>query len=124
MPAAWTGGSQSLKVELWTESQLVDRATAPPLSAADRAGGPGLSGVLNNAFLGPEPPELPLLGFLDPFDNTVFNRHQVLALLPELERLYAWATEADEVQALDGVTGLARRCASSSGLVYLVFIGD
>jgi hypothetical protein len=102
----------------------MDRATAPAMLEADSAGGPGLSGVLNNAFLGPDSPELPLLGFLDPFDNTVFNRHQALALLPELERLYAWATEADEIQALDGVIGLARRCASSSGLVYLVFIGN
>jgi hypothetical protein len=90
------------------------------------AGGPGLTGALNKALLDESTEEamFPVLRFLNPFDVTVYNRRQG-ELVPEIERLVRWATEADELAACDDLLRLARKCLvdlKRDG--FLVFIGD
>jgi len=65
---------------------------------------------------------LPLLGCVDPFDDTVFNRAQLSLLLPELARLSA-AAPPDEADAAYEITRLARHLQQRPHR-YLVFAGD
>lgn len=90
------------------------------------AGGAGLTGVLNHALLDESVDEatFPLLRFLNPIDDTVFNVNQVRELIPELERLVGWAVEADELEACESLLRLARKCLEHERDAYLVFIGD
>jgi len=125
MKLAWRWGGQSTDVELWTGKVLFGREP-PPTDDDSRAGGPGLTGVLNRALLDESAADqFPVLRFLDPFDVTVFNRRQVEELTPEIERLVRWATEADELAACEDLLRLARKClADFKHDGFLVFIGD
>jgi hypothetical protein len=126
MRTAWRWGGQSTDVELWTGQVLFGRDPRP--TGRDLiAGGPGLTGVLNHALLDPsmQEGEFPVLRFLDPFDVPVFNRRQIEEMVPEIERLVRWATEADELEACDDLLRLARKCLRDNKQdVFLVFIGD
>jgi hypothetical protein len=67
----------------------------------------------------------PVLRFLNPFDVTVYITRQVEELVPEIERLVRWATEADELAGCDDLLRLARKClADFKRDGFLVFIGD
>lgn len=63
------------------------------------------------------------LRFIDPHGDTAFNRHQMAALIPELEA--ALAEVAGETAREHGraVLRLARRCRDGVHL-YLKFVGD
>jgi hypothetical protein len=121
----WSEGGQSTNVELWSERILFGRDPRP--SDADlRSGGPGLTGVLNRALLDEsiEPSAFPLLRFLSPFDNSVYNVAEVRELLQEIERLRGWAVLSDEHEACASLLALAHKCAEMERWAYLVFIGD
>jgi hypothetical protein len=61
----------------------------------------------------------PYLRLVDPYSNTWFSSYQMVAVIPELERL---ATEKP-APALDKVIEMASRCQATMGSC-LVFIGD
>ena len=61
----------------------------------------------------------PYLRLIDPYGDTVFSRHQMIVVLPELERLAIERPSAE----VESVLVLARRCATSVH-TYLAFLGD
>lgn len=66
-------------------------------------------------------PDYPMLGFVDPYGNTVFNPLQMAVVLPELRRLRERMPNPPPV--LGEVEKLAEECANGVH-VYLVFVGD
>jgi hypothetical protein len=70
-------------------------------------------------------PETPssMLGAVDWFGDTIFNRLQMDQFLSEWEMLKRRASTADEASLISEVEGLAMRCKNEPHL-YLVFIGD
>ncbi|MFE4455097.1 hypothetical protein [Streptomyces sp. NPDC056796] len=65
---------------------------------------------------------LPLLGCVDPYDDTVFNRSQLRILIPELLSL-ADDSAAEEAEAADEILSLAAQVERKAHR-YLVFNGD
>ncbi|WP_327350341.1 hypothetical protein [Streptomyces sp. NBC_01304] len=65
---------------------------------------------------------LPLLGCVDPYDDTVFNRMRLRILIPELRSLAdeSAAEEAEAVREILALTAQDERKAHR----YLVFNGD
>ncbi|MFE9500888.1 hypothetical protein [Streptomyces collinus] len=65
---------------------------------------------------------LPMLGHVDPCDDTVFNRLQLRVLIPELRSLTNGSAvdEAEAVQEILALTAQVERKAHR----YLVFNGD
>lgn len=63
-----------------------------------------------------------MLGYVDPCDDTVFNRSQLRVLIPELRSLAngSAAEEAEAVQEILALTTQVERKAHR----YLVFNGD
>jgi hypothetical protein len=63
---------------------------------------------------------MPMLGYVDEYDDTYFNSSQMRLLIPELEQLATSAppTEADMVRQL---LELARRVSSHD---QMIFVGD
>ncbi|RII06959.1 hypothetical protein DSC45_34595 [Streptomyces sp. YIM 130001] len=66
--------------------------------------------------------KLPLLGLIDPYDDTVFNCSQLRALIPELRAL-ANDSAADEAEAVRGILALTAQVERQPHR-YLVFNGD
>lgn len=64
-----------------------------------------------------------LLGYIDPYGNTIFNRGQSVTLVDELKRMKSRAKDSEAVQLLDQLIQLADHCAVSEGL-YLKFYGE
>lgn len=65
----------------------------------------------------------PMLGFVDEYADTVFNRNQMRLFLPELDRLIAQKHSEAESELLLRLRALADRCNSHPHL-YLRFVGD
>ncbi|MFD8222421.1 hypothetical protein ACFV2U_54600 [Streptomyces sp. NPDC059697] len=65
---------------------------------------------------------LPLLGCVDPYDDTVFNRSQLKVLIPELQGL-AEVSAAEEAEAAHAILALAAQIERKAHR-YLVFNGD
>ncbi|MFD8994203.1 hypothetical protein [Streptomyces abikoensis] len=65
---------------------------------------------------------LPLLGCVDPHDDTVFNRSQLRVLIPELRAL-ADSSAGEEAEAAHEILALAARVERKTHR-YLVFNGD
>ncbi|MFI1205664.1 hypothetical protein ACH4VR_40650 [Streptomyces sp. NPDC020883] len=65
---------------------------------------------------------LPLLGFVDLYDDTVFNRSQLRVLIPELRAL-ADGAAAEEVEAVHEILALTAQVERKAHR-YLVFNGD
>jgi hypothetical protein len=65
----------------------------------------------------------PLLGFIDPYGDTVFNRLQMDQFLAEWKTVADRATTEEERVLVTGVGALAERCKAGVHL-YLKFIGD
>uniref|UniRef100_A0AAU3IGF0 Uncharacterized protein n=1 Tax=Streptomyces sp. NBC_01393 TaxID=2903851 RepID=A0AAU3IGF0_9ACTN len=65
---------------------------------------------------------LPLLGCVDPYDDTVFNRLQLKGLVPELRAL-ADGSNADEAEAVHEILALTAQVERKAHR-YLVFNGD
>ena len=63
------------------------------------------------------------LRFIDPYGDTTFNRHQMAALIPELEAVVAGAGEAAVRERGRAVLRLAQSCRDGVHL-YLKFVGD
>ncbi|MEU6107549.1 hypothetical protein ABZ853_03925 [Streptomyces albidoflavus] len=65
---------------------------------------------------------LPMLGHVDPLDDTVFNRSQLSVLVPELRALVdgSAAEEAEAAREILALTAQVERRAHR----YLVFNGD
>jgi len=70
-----------------------------------------------------EDPAFPLLGSLDPYEDTVFNTPQMEPFLTEWHRLHERAQTVSEIQFLEQVEKLAQRCRDEMHL-YLKFLGD
>ncbi|MFJ9432517.1 hypothetical protein ACIRQY_23055 [Streptomyces sp. NPDC101490] len=65
---------------------------------------------------------LPMLGYVHPYDDTVFNRSQLRALAPELRAL-ANGSAAEEAEAVHEILALAAQVERKAHR-YLVFNGD
>jgi hypothetical protein len=64
-----------------------------------------------------------ILGVVDWYGDTIFNRLQMDQFLPEWEMLKQRASTQNEVALIEKVKELALRCQSEPHL-YLAFIGD
>ena len=67
--------------------------------------------------------EFPTIRFIDRYGDTIFNRLQMKAVLPELHKLRERARNDRERSVVAGIIRLAEKCAEDVHL-YLVFIGD
>ncbi|MGN3957847.1 hypothetical protein ACGV4K_22475 [Streptomyces sp. WAC8370] len=65
---------------------------------------------------------LPMLGYVDPCDDTVFNRSQLKVLIPELRAL-ANGSVAEEAEAVHEILVLTTQVERKAHR-YLVFNGD
>ncbi|WP_159107706.1 hypothetical protein [Streptomyces ardesiacus] len=65
---------------------------------------------------------LPMLGYVDPCDDTVFNRSQLKVLIPELRAL-ANGSVAEEAEAVHEILVLTAQVERKAHR-YLVFNGD
>jgi hypothetical protein len=65
---------------------------------------------------------LPMLGYVDPCDDTVFNRSQLRVLIPELRAL-ANGSAAEEAEAVHEILALTAQVERKAHR-YLVFNGD
>ena len=68
-------------------------------------------------------PCFPLLQYLDPFGDAVFNRLQMDEVLRELESMRARATCEESMALIDEIIALAARCKDDIH-TYLRFLGD
>lgn len=66
-------------------------------------------------------PQFPLLGFVDPYGDTVFNSGQMRAVIPELQMLRPRHPGAESL--FDRIDAFAQQCSEGVGL-FLVFVGD
>jgi hypothetical protein len=64
-----------------------------------------------------------LLGYVDRYGDTVFNRLQMDAVLSELSALIADAKEPEQTLLLERIRDLASRCKREAHC-YLKFYGD
>ena len=68
-------------------------------------------------------PDFPLLAYIDPYGDTVFNPLQMEPFLAEWRCLYPKAETLSEQKFLQDVERLALRCQNEIDL-YLKFFGD
>jgi hypothetical protein len=64
-----------------------------------------------------------LLGYVDPYGDTIFNWTQAEVLVRDLQRAKAKVTSEEVIQLLDQIIALASR-ASDEEHLYLKFSGD
>lgn len=69
------------------------------------------------------PSEATILGGIDWYGDTVFNRQQMKQFIPAWHELLAGTTNVEEREFLLKVADFAERCANGIHL-YLKFIGD
>jgi hypothetical protein len=79
-------------------------------------------------YLGKLLPELdgencPVLGGIDPYGDTIFNRIQMRRFLVEWMEVSTKAETAEERQLVSKIEELARRCRDEVHL-YIRFVGD
>lgn len=96
---------------------ILEDETGKPLASLDDS-----RGTLSE-LLPAGDPDFPLLRWVDPYGDTVFNRRQAEALLEELARLQRPDLGAREAAALARLRKLAEHCAREPHL-YLRFRGD
>ena len=65
----------------------------------------------------------PLLGFIDPYGDTIFNGVQMQLFLQEWDRLLKKTVNEDYLHLLRQIRSSAERCESGTHL-YVRFIGD
>lgn len=81
-----------------------------------------VSGQLGLWFL--QPTDYPMLGWLDVYDDAVFNQRQMGGMLPELLRFHDEVSmDTLEHEYVVKVIDLARRCAETMD-TWLEFVGD
>lgn len=76
-----------------------------------------------NRCLPIDDPSFPLLQYIDPYGNAVFNPKQMPQLIDELDRLVERSSDEASKALLEKVRELALRCLASHH-VYLRFVGD
>ncbi len=79
--------------------------------------------ALSRLLPDPADTSFPLLRFVDPYGDTIFNRRQMAELRAEWARLYERAGSEQEEAILREVDALAAAGASEPHL-YLRFVGD
>lgn len=84
---------------------------------------PDLDGVLDKILGNSDERAFELIGFIDPYGNTVFNRLQMAKFLDEWDVLTAKVSSESERAYLGKISALARRVAREPHL-YLKFEGD
>lgn len=67
--------------------------------------------------------DYPLLRWVDPYSDTIFNQLQMRGLIPELERMERETPEGQHRDFISAVIRLAEQCATLPHH-QLVFIGD
>lgn len=70
-----------------------------------------------------EDSSFPLLQYVDPYGNTIFNGAQMPEIERELDRLIAQAANDEQIQVLRQVRDLAERCRRHAHK-FLRFVGD
>jgi len=65
----------------------------------------------------------PLLQYIDPYGNTIFNQVQMGQVLKELEILSSKTNEGDETLLVSKVRTIAQRCRDNPR-AHLRFVGD
>jgi hypothetical protein len=65
----------------------------------------------------------PLLGFIDPYGNTIFNGTQMQTFLPEWDALVQGVMNEQDLEFLHKVRAMAERCKAEPH-IFLRFIGD
>jgi hypothetical protein len=65
----------------------------------------------------------PMLGFIDPYGNTLFSGVQMQLFIPEWDRLMRNVTDGDDVDFLSKVRQMAERCMKHPH-TFLRFVGD
>ena len=76
-----------------------------------------------NRCLPIEDNSFPLLRYVDPYGNTVFNHLQMPQLLEEIDLLIGRCADEESKGLLENVRELAEKCRKSNHL-YLRFRGD
>ena len=79
--------------------------------------------LLNRILPSPEDASYPLLRFVDPYGDTLFNGIQMHGFLKEWDRLAERTAVKEELDFLARVRVMAERCKSEPH-VFLRFIGD
>jgi len=65
----------------------------------------------------------PMLGFIDPYGNTLFNGVQMQLFILEWDRLMRNVTDKEDSRFLQKVREMAERCKAEPHL-FLRFVGD
>jgi len=65
----------------------------------------------------------PMLGFIDPYGNTLFSGVQMQLFIPEWDRLTESVTDDDDQKFLLKVREMAERCMNQPQ-TFLRFVGD
>jgi len=76
-----------------------------------------MSVISNNSLAGLWPindSSFPLLQYIDPYGNAIFNGVQMSEIRTELKSLIGKASTDEQKAVLGGITELARRCQESS----------
>ena len=79
--------------------------------------------ALLDRLLPMEDPRFPILRYVDPYSNTIFNGAQMYPLIEELDQLIKDATSEEDRGVLASVRELAVQCRDKPQ-TYLRFIGD
>lgn len=65
----------------------------------------------------------PMLGFIDPYGDTLFSGVQMKLFIPEWDRVLQNVTDKDDVEFLLKVRQMAKRCMTEPH-IFLRFVGD
>jgi hypothetical protein len=65
----------------------------------------------------------PMLGFIDPYGNTLFNSAQMQLFIPEWDRLMRNVTDQEDLRFLQKVREMAESCKAKPH-TFLRFVGD
>jgi hypothetical protein len=65
----------------------------------------------------------PMLGFIDPYGDTLFSGVQMQLFIPEWDRVMQNVTDRDDVEFLSKVRQMAKRCMKHPH-TFLRFVGD
>lgn len=68
-------------------------------------------------------PSFPLLQYIDPYGNVIFNGAQMPEVLRELETLLGRSSNEEQRIVLDGISRVAARCKGDPHM-FLRFRGD
>lgn len=79
--------------------------------------------LLHGLLPEPDDESYQCLRFVDWYGDTSFNYLQMPALITDLERLRGRAKSAADLELIESIKDLAKRCSGQSG-THIKFIGD